>query len=219
MTKEEIQRKINEANTLAMYDALEEFSRKVGAEMREQSHHLTIETARRYLRILEGTPPHAFGGYDRDDIARLLNADATVRCDGYVLDTSQDPEKAENWQDCANWTEWILNAEEAADRFAFIEAFEKYLHTAAAFAKSIGGTHPMRLYLRAWDIVRKAREQKGMAMSLTAKEALCTVNLERAATEWLWVDYEAARLPKFTPLRKTKKHGKPKSAKTRKERG
>ena len=77
----------------------------------------------------------------------------------------------------------------------------------------------MRLYLRAWDIVRKVREQEGMAMNLIAKEALCTVNLERAATEWLWVDYEASRLPKFTPLRKAKKHGKSKSAKTRKERG
>jgi len=219
MTEKEIQEAIDEANNLAMDDALEEFSRKVGAEMREQSRHLTIETAKRYMRIMEGKPPYAFGGYDRDDIARLLNADVTVRCDCYELDTSQDPEKADNWQDCANGTEWICNAEEAADRFAFIEAFEKYLHTAAAFAKSIGGTHPMRLYLRAWDIVRKAREQEGMAMNLIAKEALCTVNLERAATEWLWVDYEAARLPKFTPRRKAQKNGKSKSAKTRKGKG
>jgi len=219
MTDDEIQAEIDDANDEAQKAAQEEFTRETGAELQEQCHRLTEETARRYARIMKGLSPQAFGEYDRDEIARIFNADVVIYFDGYELDMSSDPETVEDWQDGAIETSWDTEAEEAWDRLAFVEAFEKYLYTAAAFAKSIGAVHAMRLYLRAWGIVHEARERRKARFRLDPDEALRVVNLERVATDRLWVDVEAAKLPNFKPRRTFRLKGRSKPAKTRKRKG
>ena len=198
MTKEEIQDRIDEENSILCQEAKEEFTRKTGAELKANCRRLTEETAERYALIMKGEAPRAFGAYDRDEIARILNVDTTICCDGYGLNTSLEIRPEDDWEDCAIETSFIIDAAETWDRKAFIEAYEKYLHTAAAFAKSIGSTHAMRLYLRAWGLVRKTYLQYDR-LPLAADEALRTVNLERVATDRLWVDVEAMKLPAFRP--------------------
>ena len=219
MTDDEIQAEIDDANEEAHKAAQEEFTRATGAELQKQCHRLTAETARRYARLMKGQSPQAFGEYDRDEIARILNADVVLFYFGYELDMSTDSDTVEDWQDGASDTGWDTEAEEAWDRLAFVEAFEKYLYTAAAFAKSIDAVHAMRLYLRAWGIVHEARERRKARFRLDSDEALRVVNLERVATDRLWVDVEAAKLPNFKPRRTFRLKGKSKPAKTRQRKG
>ena len=215
MTIEEIQNEIDAANDEAFLEAQEEFTRKTGAELREQCHRLVEATAERYALIMKGESPRAFGAYDRDEIARILNADLAISYDGYDLNMSPDPSSITDWQDCAIETTLECEAEEGWDRAKFIEAYEKYLYTAAAFAKSIGASHAMRLYLRAWGLVGKACPHCGYRVRLFANEALHVVNLERVATERLWVEVEAAKLPAFKP----KRPARPRKAAAKKRKG
>ena len=218
MTDDEIQAKIDDANDEARKIAQDEFTCATGAELQKQCHRLTAETANRYARIMKGQSPQAFGEYDRDDIARILNANVIIFYFGYELNMSADPDTVEDWQDGTNDAGYDTEAEEAWDRLAFVEAFEKYLYTAAAFAKSIGATHAMHLYLRAWGLVRETYEQ-GARLTLTPEESIHAVNLEKAASSRLWLDLEAAKLPPFKP-RKPKPSKKPaKTAKKRNRKG
>ena len=214
MTDDEIQARIDDANDEARKIAQDEFTCATGAELQKQCHRLTAETANRYARIMKGQSPQAFGEYDRDDIARILNANVIIFYFGYELNMSADPDTVEDWQDGTNDAGYDTEAEEAWDRLAFVEAFEKYLYTAAAFAKSIGGVHAMRHYLRAWGIVHEARERLKVRFRLDPAEALRVVNLERVATDRLWVDVEAAKLPDFRRTFGLKGRSQP--AKTRK---
>ena len=202
MTEEDIQSEIDAANDEAREAAQEEYTRKTGKELRAQCRRLTEETAARYDLVMRGESPRAFGEYDRDEIARILNADVVLVFDGYDIDMSPTVETSDDWLAGAIETTWVFDADEAADRLAFIEAYEKYLYTAAAFAKSIGAAHAMRLYLRAWGLVDAAAAQGGRGFRVGAAESLRAVNLERVATERLWVEVEAAKLPKFTPRRR-----------------
>ena len=206
MTKQEILNAIEEANEKLHKVAQERYTRKVGAELRANCRRLAEETAMRYALIMNGEAPRAFGAYDRDEVARILNANIVIAYDGYCLRMPLDIDHIERWEDGAEETSWSVDAEEKWDRGAFIAAYEKYLHTAAAFAKSIGSTHAMRLYLRAWGLVRKTGTQCNRFV-LAADEALRTVNLERVATDRLWVDVEAMKLPAFRP-RKASRPGR-----------
>ena len=219
MTDDEIQAEIDDATDEAQKAAQDEFTRATGAELQKQCHRLTSETAKRYARIMKGLSPQAFGEYDRDEIARILNADVVLFYFGYELDMSTDPDTVEDWQDGAMDASYDVEAEEAWDRLAFVEAFEKYLYTAAAFAKSIGAVHAMRLYLRAWGIVHEVRESRKARFRLDPDEALRVVNLERVATDRLWVDVEAAKLPNFKPRRTFRANGRSKPARPHKRKG
>ena len=218
MTEKEIQREIDNANDTARMRAVKEFTRRTGKKLQEQCRRLAEEYTKRYTRILKGESPRAFGECNRDEIARILHTDVVVSFDGYDLDTSPHSGKADNWKRVAVATHWDCDACEAWDRLAFVEAYEKFLYTAAFFSKSIGAEHAMRLYLRAWGMVSEARAQDGHRARLSADDAVRTVNLERVATERLWVEMEAAKLPKFMP-RKAKARVKAKPAKTRKRKG
>lgn len=219
MTVEEIQREIDYENEEAKAAAQAEFTLKTGEELRAQCHRLTEEVAQRYAAVMKGESPRAFGGYDRDEIARILNTDTYIYYNGYEIDTSLEPKSIDYWESGTIGVSLSCEAEEAWDRYVFIEAYSKFLHTAAAFAKSTGALHAMRLYLRAWGVVNIAFDPTPYDRELSADEALRIVNLERVATERLWVEVEAAKLPKFTPKREPKKHGKPKSSKSRRGRG
>ena len=220
MTEDEIQRGIDFANYIAEEEAQDDYTRQTGKELLKCCHRLTEETSERYALVMQGKSPLAFGEYDRDDIARVLNADVVLYCDGYELNLSDDVDfdKITDWQDGALETDWDTEAEESRDRLAFVEAFEKYLHTAAAFAKSIGALHAMRLYLKAWGIVKENRERRKYRFRLDADAALRVVNLERVASERLWLDVEAAKLPAFKPRRAKPRGGAKSFAKTRKTR-
>ena len=153
MTEEEIQSEIDYENKEAQNDAQEEYTRKTGNELRAQCHRLTDETAKRYALIMKGESPLAFGEFDRDVVARILNTDPNIYYDGYELDTSVDLGKIRYWKEGAASVSCDCESEESWDRWGFIEAYRKYMYTAAAFAKAIGADHAMRLYLRACGIV------------------------------------------------------------------
>ena len=219
MTEDDVQCEITCENSDAYNHAQDEYTRKTGKELRAQCHRLTDETAKRYALIMKGKAPFAFGEFDRDVVARILNTDVYVNYDGYEFDTSVDLGTIECWQDAAVDVSYTFMAEETWDRWGFIEAYRKYMYTAAAFAKSIGADHAMRLYLRACGIMDRVIEHDRAHAWYSAEEALHVVNLERVATERLWVDVEAAKLPKFKPQRKNAPRGKSKSAKPRKGKG
>ena len=219
MTEEEIQSEIDYENEEARNEAQEEYTRKTGNELRAQCHRLTDETAKRYALIMKGESPLAFGEFDRDVVARILNTDPNIYYDGYELDTSVDLGKIRYWKDGTVGVSCDCEAEESWDRWGFIEAYRKYMYTAAAFAKAIGADHAMRLYLRACGIVDRRIKWVKYYDCYSAEDALHIVNLERVATERLWVEVEAAKLPKFKPLRENAPRGKSKSAKSRKGKG
>lgn len=219
MTEEEIQSEIDYENEEAQKDAQEEYTRKTGKELRAQCHRMTSETAKRYALIMKGESPLAFGEFDRDVVARILNTEPGIYYDGYELDTSVDLSKIKYWKEGVSDVSCDCEAEESWDRWGFIEAYRKYMYTAAAFAKAIGAVHAMRLYLRACGIVDRQIKREDIRAWYSAEEALHVVNLERVATERLWVDVEAAKLPKFKPQRKNAPRGKSKSAKPRKGKG
>ena len=200
MTYEEIKEAIELENARLIHDAAAEFTRKTGAEMQKRCSELTQETAARYAQIMRGEAPLEFGAYDSDDIARILATDTIIVCTGYRFDKAADIAKAKYWTDAAVETSFYFGADESWDRAAFVDAYEKYLYTAAAFAKSIGADHAMRLYLRAWGLVHGALVGQNHD-KLDADSALRVVRLERIATSRLWVDVEAARLPAFKPQR------------------
>lgn len=218
MTKEEVQREIDYENEEARKDAQEKYTRKTGEELLAQCHRLTDETAKRYARIMKGEAPLEFGRFDREVVARILNTCPSIYYDGYELDPSVDLSKIRFWREGAASVSCDCEAEEFWDRWGFIEAYRKYLYTAAAFAKSIGAGHAMRLYLRAYGIL-DSRVNWAEYDGYSAEDALHVVNLERVATERLWVEVEAAKLPKFKPQRENASRGKSKSAKPRKGKG
>ena len=202
MTDEEVQEKIDEENESLFRDAQEQYTAESGAELKSRCHELTRETARRYEQVMAGRAPDAFGEYDRDDIARILNTDMSIEYTCYALDMSPGKEVGDDWRDGAIEVEESFRPDEDWDRTAFIEAFEKYLYTAAAFAKSIGATIAMRFYLRAWGLVNSTKIGFER-LKLDPDESLRVVQFERAAGLNLWIDVEAAKLPRFKP-RKTK---------------
>ena len=201
MTQDQVFVSINLMNNKLRQVEQEEYTRKIGAELKTLCHELTRETAKRYESIMNGEAPRAFGEYDRDDIARILNTDTTVQFVGYSLKIPPDKE-VDDWKDGATESLQMFSPDEAWDKDMFVEAFEKYLYTAAAFAKSIGAVHAMRLYLRAWGIVHDTHTSGYERLSLSPEEALRTVRLERIARSRLWLDVEAAKLPKFSPRKK-----------------
>ena len=202
MTDEELQERIDEENEKLLEDAQEEYTNDSGAELKSRCHELTREVARRYRQAMAGCAPDAFGEYDRDDIARILNTDTTVEYTCYALDMTPGKEVGDDWMKGAIEVGEFFKPDEDWDRTAFIEAFEKYLYTAASLAKSIGATLAMRFYLRAWGLVNATRV--GFERStLDSDEALRVVRLERAARLNLWIDFEAAKLPKFKPRKKS----------------
>jgi len=216
MTYKDIQKEIGDANEEARWAAEADFSNNAGRDLLVQCHRLTEETSERYALVMKGESPRAFGEYDRDEVAHILSLDVVITFDGYTLDMSTDAETIKDWREAAVKTQWQCDAYPARDRLAFIAVYEKYLYTAALFAKSIGAEHAMRLYLRAWGLVSEAHAQNGQRARLAPDDALRTVNLERVATERLWEHVVAAKLPKFTPSQKAKARVKPKSAQTRK---
>jgi hypothetical protein len=218
MTIEEAEEFINEENEDRIDEAKERFARATGGNLEENCKRLTEETAIRFELVMNGLAPTAFGAYDRDDIARILNTDTVISFDGYKLEVESGTKEVEDWRDAAAETTWYFEAVETHDRRQFIDAYENYLHMAAAFAKSIGATHAMHLYLRAWGLVRETYEQ-GARLTLTPEESIHAVNLEKAASSRLWLDLEAAKLPPFKP-RKPKPSKKPaKTAKKRNRKG
>ena len=220
MTDEQVQISIDLVNSRLQKEEQEEFTRKKGEELKTRCHELTREVAKRYDSIILGEAPRAFGEYDRDDIARILNTDMTIEYLGYDLDMTPGKEVGDDWREGAIESLQIFAPEEAWDRSAFVGAFDKYLYTAAAFAKSIGALHAMRLYLRAWGIVHEVYVDCDVCLALSPDEALRVVRLERIASSRLWLDVEAAKLPKFKPRKPRAPIGKTaKASKKRKGRG
>ena len=218
MTYEEIQDRIDEENDERREEAQKTFTSETGAELQTRCRELTVETANRYDDIMKGDAPQAFGAYDCDDIARILNTKATFDFDGFDLDMTPRTYEVDDWMDGAIETTLTAEADEAWDRSAFVGAYEKYLYTAAAFAKSMGATHAMRLYLRSWGIVRKT-QGPCYRYSLDADDSLRAVNLERIASSKLWIEVEAAKLPKFKPQKKKTVASAGKTSNKRKGRG
>ena len=218
MTDEELQERIDEENEKKLEDAQEEYTNESGAELKSRCHELTWEVARRYKQVMVGRVPDAFGEYDRDDISRILNTDMTVECTCYALDKTPGDEVGDDWMNGAIEVSEFFRPDEDWDRTAFIEAFEKYLYTTASFAKSIGATLAMRFYLRAWGLVN-ATKRRFERSALDSDEALRVVRLERAARLNLWIDVEAAKLPKFKPRKKKSAAPVRKSSKKRKGKG
>ena len=220
MTDEQVQDSIDIVNSRLQKAEQEEFTREKGEELKTRCHELTREVAKRYDSIILGEAPCAFGEYDRDDIARILNTDMTIEYLGYDLDMTPGKEVGDDWREGAIESLRIFAPEEAWDRSAFIGAFDKYLYTAAAFAKSIGALHAMRLYLRAWGIVHDVYVDGDVCLALSPEEALRAVRLERIASSRLWLDVEAAKLPKFKPQKPSVTLGKAaKASKKRTGRG
>ena len=214
MTREKLEERIQTETALAMLDAADDFTRETGADLAAKCTRLAVETARRYEAVRRGEAPAAFGAFDRDEIARVLNADTIITYMGYRPKKDFDPKACKDWIDAAYCTEFRIEAAETYARNVFLAAYAKYLHTAAAFAKSMDGGTAMRLYLRAWRIVDALTHDRWHS-SATPNDALRAVNLERLASERLWLDVAAAKLPKFTPRPAAKQAKKPTAGKRR----
>lgn len=219
MTTAELEKEINHANTLAYYDATDDFTAKTGAELLRKCHRLASEVALRYASVNNGFAPAPFGAFDRDEIARIFNTDATVVYNMYTVNAEVDPAKVElrDWTDCTCYGEVEAESIEAGDRFLFCKAYKKYLYTAAALAKSVGALQTMNMYMTGWGIMERemtiARSQYGFTIS--AEDALRIVNLERVASERLWGEVEVCRLPEILPwYEQSRRRAARKSAKT-----
>ena len=90
MTEDDVQCEITCENSDAYNHAQDEYTRKTGKELRAQCHRMTSETAKCYALIMKGESPLAFGEFDRDVVARILNTEPGIYYDGYELDTSVD---------------------------------------------------------------------------------------------------------------------------------
>ena len=110
---------------------------------------------------------------------------------------SVEAKDCDRWEQDAIETTWDT---EAFDRNRFIEAYERYLYIAATSAKSLGSVGAVRLYLSAWRIVQ-GTATKTSRLRLSAEDALDIVKRERTAARLLWLDAQAARLPKFRRTR------------------
>ena len=197
MTEEEILKKIAEKNDESRDLALMAYSLHEGEDVKRWCCQLAEETADNYNLVLSGEAPKPFGPFSCDEIARTLARDMHISFKFYSLEKAPGT-KNFSWRAHVVETTVEIEAEEAWERMVFIAAYEKYLYTAAAFAKSLGAVSAMRLYLRAWGLVCKTRAPY-TRLTLAPADALRVVDLERTASARLWIDVEAARLPPFKP--------------------
>jgi len=200
MTEEEIQIEIDVYNSAAKYGAQCAYTEKSGEELASECKRLTVCVAERYLALMDGEAPRAFGSFDRDAIARIFNANTLLSFGGLDPDPTKDPTHASDWTECTCPATFEEPADEAYIRYTFCEAYMKYLHSAASAAKSADAPHTMRLYLRAWGILRRAIDKEGPSFWLDGDDAIKVVDLEKTATDRLYIDIEAASLPDFKQL-------------------
>ena len=173
MSPEERKDWVEGENAARINRAQDRFTRECGAELTENCAYLTVETAKRYLQITDGKPPSAFGDFDRDEIARTLAADTMLSYDGYVCDGDGFYE-----------TTWQTEAIETWDRSKFVEAYGKYLGTAATFAEAQGCADAAQGYRKAEQIVC-TKTHPFYQRPLSPNDALEVTALEKAATESL----------------------------------
>ena len=185
MTPEEPKCWIESTNDSALQRTQDEFTREYGAELADNCNHLIIEVASRYLQIKDGKPPYAFGGFDRDEIARTLAAETTIRYNGYVRDTANGGDIVE--------TVWETDAIESWDRRKFIEAFDRYLAEMMTFAKARGAGGALRDCREARQIINAASSSILGFAPLAPDDALRVVELEKAASEALSAERGAAK--------------------------
>ena len=204
-TMQEIEAGIDQANEENRRVAQKEFTRETGAELAINCNWLLGETNERMAIVERAGVPMEFGAMDRDSIARVLNADMSLSYDGYTTAYAEydGAAKGGDWRDYAEETPLETVADEACERNAFIDRYEQYLYLAASYAKSLGATAAMRLYLMAWRTV-KLTASVYTRQILTPDEALRAVNCEMRATRLLIIEAEAARLPPFKPKRSAK---------------
>lgn len=173
MSPEETRNWVEGENAARLNREQARFTRECGAQLAENCAYLTVETAKRYLQIKGGKPPSAFGDFDRDEIARTLAVDTTISYDGYVCDNGGFCE-----------TTWQTEAIEMWDRSKFVEAYGKYLGTAANFAEARGCADAAQGYRKAEQIVC-TKTNPLYQRPLSPNDALEVVALEKAATESL----------------------------------
>ncbi len=204
MTIDEIQDQIDEANQASLDDAADAFQEKVGRDLTEECVRLLGEIKLRTDTIRRAEAPIEFGEFDQDAIARILAAETTISYDGYDLDPEAKAEDCKDWTDAAFETTWVTQSDATVDRNRFIREYEKYLYAAATFAKSLGSIGAVRLYLSAWRILQ-GTATRFSRLRLSPEDALSVIKSERAATRALWLDAQAAKLPKFRPVRARKR--------------
>ena len=208
-TEEEVQYWVDELDDEARLAAQKEFTNSIGAEVEELCIRLKEEVAKRYLLICNGDRPKPFGAFDRDEIQRLLAYNLNFTYDGYEIDEFSD--FSGSIESCMDEVSKVTDSEEAWSRYEFVIVFRKYLETAAAFAKSIGATPAMRLYMRAFLILESLNSDS----NLSPEDARRFAMFEKSATEMLVADYLATKLPPFKAASRAakKKSSAKKSAK------
>lgn len=199
MTNEEAEEAVFCHNAAMLHVAQEAYTENDGRELRSKCDYLAECVRERYRKLMRGEPPAAFRPFDRDEIARLLNADMTITYNAICIKGDESVASAETIDDCTYDTVNTDLVREYRYRSAFFDQYAKYLRTGAVVAKSVGCVHAMRLYLRAWKKVSDASESDYCGFRLSAEDAMSVVNLERIATDRLCIDIEAAKLPDFKP--------------------
>ena len=186
-----------EATATEKRRAQEEYTKRVGASLKSDCEYLLRETRYRVELLRSGEGPEMFGEFDRDTMARIFNDTIDASYTEYECpeDLPAGPLTREEAaiEECA----MCLIPEEAEARAEFIEGFQDYLYFAAAYAKAIGSVRAMRMYLLAWGIFREyGRWQEDLrTLTLSPDDALKAVAYEKIATQKLWVDAMARKLP------------------------
>lgn len=112
--------------------------------------------------------------------------DTTIQYDGYDLDMSGNDVDSDDWNDYAISELFFTDADEAYERQAFIDSFEKYLETAAKSAKRIESAAEAA-YLEVLALSKETKT-KYSRLALSAEEALKLIKLEENAANTLSED-------------------------------
>ena len=186
MTPDEVQNEIDDFNENAKQEAQECFSEQIGREMAFSCQRFKT-IADNCTEALENLKPFAgFGSFDRDEIARIYVTDTTIQYDGYDLDMSGNDVDSDDWNDYAISELFFTDADEAYERQAFIDSFEKYLETAAKSAKRIESAAEAA-YLEALALSKETKTEYSR-LALSAEEALKLIKLEENAANTLSED-------------------------------